>query len=695
MKSAARSISIGFYSPYIPKHFGGGERHLFTIAAILSRFYRVVVGICSQKKLTDEEIANIRLAYERQFGLDLAGVEFQASPFGTKAFPFSKLLWTKQFDKLFSVSDGSLSFSWAKQNILHLQIPFNNSQSGIINRWKLSNWKLNANSLFTKNVIERKWQTHVDSVLYPSVDIHQIQPGKKHKIILNIGRFFRQLHAKRQDVLIDAFKTLHKKYAKEMKGWKLVLIGGIEDQQYVDQLQTQAKDLPIQFIHEARHTEVIEYLQKATIYWHATGFEVDEFIHPERVEHFGITTVEAMAAGCIPMVINKGGQKEIVEHGVSGFLWNELDALIEKTLAVVHKEINLSEIAENARQRAEDFDQSHFVPEVFNLFELAVPKASQVNDDTVSVVIPTFNGKELLEKHLPAVEQCLRDEDEIVIVDDASDDNTVLFLKKKYGLKEEKDRVSFDEVLYRGKSSQSKKNLHIQVIVNKKNLRFAGAVNKGFEFATHDLVFLLNNDVSPRANVLSELLPYFTFHPERMDKRKPLPSPEEVFGVSPAELEGDKVVAGKNTLWFGRGLFNHSKATPMTTGETAWLSGGSALISKAKWQELGGLDMEYYPAYWEDIDISFRARQKGWRSYFEADAKVEHHHETTNRDALGRQKMQLLSMKNSFVFLRKHANVKQKMFFVLWLPYHLVVTNVKSEGLFIRGIGEYLKRRWQ
>ena len=66
---------------------------------------------------------------------------------------------------------------------------------------------------------------------------------------------------------------------------------------------------------------------QATLYWHATGYGENEAHHPERFEHFGITPVEAMAAGCVPIVLGKGGLPEIVEHDKSGFLWNTLDEL--------------------------------------------------------------------------------------------------------------------------------------------------------------------------------------------------------------------------------------------------------------------------------------------------------------------------------------------------------------------------------
>jgi glycosyltransferase involved in cell wall biosynthesis len=72
--------------------------------------------------------------------------------------------------------------------------------------------------------------------------------------------------------------------------------------------------------------------RRASVFWHATGYGTDEQAHPEAMEHFGIVTVEAMSAGCVPVVIARGGQPEIVQHGVSGFLWSTLDELKALTL---------------------------------------------------------------------------------------------------------------------------------------------------------------------------------------------------------------------------------------------------------------------------------------------------------------------------------------------------------------------------
>ena len=81
-----------------------------------------------------------------------------------------------------------------------------------------------------------------------------------------------------------------------------------------------------------------------------------------------MSTVEAMSAGCVPVVINKGGQKEIVSHGKSGYLWNTVDDLLEHTAALMHDHERRSVMRQHARQRFQDFDRQHFSSRLISLF---------------------------------------------------------------------------------------------------------------------------------------------------------------------------------------------------------------------------------------------------------------------------------------------------------------------------------------
>ncbi|HCC84080.1 MAG TPA: hypothetical protein DEP87_00110 [Candidatus Pacebacteria bacterium] len=274
----------------------------------------------------------------------------------------------------------------------------------------------------------------------------------------------------------------------------------------------------------------------------------------------------------------------------------------------------------------------------------------------VSVVIPNHNGVRLLEKNLPAVFKSLRAGDELVLIDDASTDESVLWIKTKFNCQQIPSFFSETE-LWQGSNSK----ITLKLLVNLKNRRFGMSCNRGVEVATHDYIFLLNSDVVPQSDVLTPLLAHFD--PEK--------NGDLVFGVGCLEVDStdNTSQAGKQQLWFERGLFFHSKASNFNSGETAWVTGGSGLFSKSKWLAIGGFNAIYYPAYWEDIDLSFQARKRGWKVLFEAKARVEHNHETTNQTIFGQKKIAEMSWRNAKKFTWRNGNFWQKLAFLLWQPY--------------------------
>ena len=305
----------------------------------------------------------------------------------------------------------------------------------------------------------------------------------------------------------------------------------------------------------------------------------------------------------------------------------------------------------------------------------------------VSIIIPTFNGQKLLERNLPAVLKCSDKADEIIVIDDASTDATIDWLLKKFQItkpclagspraeagRQAKFQINSKFKILKTKITVKAKSLGFVLIINHANSRFAESVNRGVKVAQGDHVFLLNNDVSPKADCLDKL--------KLQVKSQKL----KVFAVSCLEIEkinGKKVLGGKNKLWFERGLFQHSRADNFESGETAWASGGSALFNRHKWLALKGFDLSYYPAYWEDLDLSFRAKQRGWLVLFNSQAQVDHNHESTNKSAFGQKKIELMSMKNIILFTWKNGSLLQKLQHLLWLPYHLIFTNLRTKGLF-------------
>ncbi len=355
-----KRVTVSIYSPYLPKHFGGGEKHLLSVvAALLKKNTQVSVWVDSEEDL---ELAKAK--YQEYFGLDLMKSIWMRRPRRTI---LDKLALRSVEDVHYSVTDGSIYIPSAKCNILHVQIPFTHSL-GAWESLKLSMWQIiQTNSSFTAGFIEDSWGRRPEAVVYPVVDdvfFKTTQP--KEKVILSIGRFFTQLHSKRQDVLVSAFKKLHN--TSQADGWKLVIIGGVEDEQYFSQCQQAADGLPVEFVTDATRRSVVEWCGKASLYWHATGFEVDELEHPAMVEHFGISTAEAMAAGCVPLVVPKGGQREVLGEKIGDLGWNTQDELLEKTSALLSNPEELAVLSTWATKQAKLFDTTRFSKRIYSLF---------------------------------------------------------------------------------------------------------------------------------------------------------------------------------------------------------------------------------------------------------------------------------------------------------------------------------------
>ena len=184
-----------------------------------------------------------------------------------------------------------------------------------------------VNSQFTKKVVDKEYGIK-SIVLYPPVSSIGMS-GVKEKTILSVGRFEPSLNTKHQDILIDAFREL----SPIIPGWKLVLAGGSSSDEWLEKLKQKAAGLRVEFATNVSHTGLSDLYQKATIYWHAAGYVVDEVKNPELTEHFGISTVEAISAGCTPLVVPYGGQREIITD--SNFHWTTIPELVDKTQKVI------------------------------------------------------------------------------------------------------------------------------------------------------------------------------------------------------------------------------------------------------------------------------------------------------------------------------------------------------------------------
>lgn len=224
-----------------------------------------------------------------------------------------------------------------------------------------------ANSQFTATWVRRLWGAEAE-VVYPPVS-PEVVPGDKQPLILVLGRFFDPSHghSKKQHELLETFVAMHR--AGSMPGWRLALVGGCDsaNRDYMLAVKRAARGLPIDVHVNAPRDTVRELLAAASIYWHGSGFGEDPDSHPERFEHFGISVIEAMAAGAAPIVFGAAGPAEIVRDGVDGVLWRTLGQLQQATLDLAHDGARRAHLAQNAIARADEFGADVFARQLRSL----------------------------------------------------------------------------------------------------------------------------------------------------------------------------------------------------------------------------------------------------------------------------------------------------------------------------------------
>jgi hypothetical protein len=129
---------------------------------------------------------------------------------------------------------------------------------------------------------------------------------------------------------------------------------------YLQRCVEAAAGYPIEVRADVPLKELIDLYGESTLCWNATGYGEDADLHPDRFEHFGITTVEAMASGCVPLSLSRAGQPEIIEQGVSGVLWETLDELAAETRRLVASPGLVKEMADAAVERSQVFTYEQF-----------------------------------------------------------------------------------------------------------------------------------------------------------------------------------------------------------------------------------------------------------------------------------------------------------------------------------------------
>jgi GT2 family glycosyltransferase len=248
-----------------------------------------------------------------------------------------------------------------------------------------------------------------------------------------------------------------------------------------------------------------------------------------------------------------------------------------------------------------------------------------VSRSDVSIVIPTWNGRHLLERFLPSVVEAARQHAigtgaavEIVVVDDGSTDGSLAWIESRAGAC----------------------SIPLRAVRLDRNMGFVVACNRGVGAASHPLIFLLNNDVEVARDVLSRLV--------RAIHRGIPEGPLLAVHCRAVDVATGRDVGTGKTGRFARGFLrvhrsyaaidspaSHDTAPAAREPSSApsypsmFAGGGSALFDRTRFLELGGFDELFAPFYLEDVELSYRAWKRGLAVGYEPHSIVRHQFSST------------------------------------------------------------------
>src|SRR3989344_4635364 len=280
----------------------------------------------------------------------------------------------------------------------------------------------------------------------------------------------------------------------------------------------------------------------------------------------------------------------------------------------------------------------------------------------ISIIIPNYNGEELLRKNLPKVFEAAKywheqqgGQTEIIVVDDCSKDNSIEEIK--YQISKIKNTYKISKIV-------------IKYLINDMNLGFASTVNRGVKESQGEIIILINTDVRPEKDFLIPLLSHF--------------KDEDVFAVGCMDKsieDGKTILRGRGIGKWQRGFLVHARGE-VDKINTLWVNGGSGAFRKSIWDKLGGFDPLYNPFYYEDIDISYRAQKSGFKVAFESKSVVVHEHgKGAIKKKYSAAQIKTIAYKNQFIFAWKNGtDVNLRIAHILWLPYHFIKALLRGDG---------------
>ncbi|MCK9223791.1 MAG: glycosyltransferase family 2 protein [Candidatus Muirbacterium halophilum] len=282
---------------------------------------------------------------------------------------------------------------------------------------------------------------------------------------------------------------------------------------------------------------------------------------------------------------------------------------------------------------------------------------------SISIIIPNYNGTDLLKKNLPFVYEALNTSNvkdfEIIISDDNSTDDSIFFIKENY-----KDII---------------------LLESKENLGFSGNINKGIRAASKELVFLLNSDVELTPNYFEPLLNYFD-HKDTFGVMGKIVSIDNKKLQDYAKYPKIKYCKIKSTR-----NYRFENESENESYYTFFLSGANALIDRKKLIELDCFNELFSPFYYEDVELSFKAWRLGYKCYFEKKSICKHPYSVTIQKTAKKKKIKFITRKNRIILHYLHLNGISLAFYFISLLIFSIFKLLVLDFMEINAIFIFLK----
>ncbi len=275
----------------------------------------------------------------------------------------------------------------------------------------------------------------------------------------------------------------------------------------------------------------------------------------------------------------------------------------------------------------------------------------------VSIIIPNYNGEQILSRALTSVTEAVRayaGQCEIIVVDDASQDNSIDLISKYFP--------------------------DVKLVRHEKNRGFSEAAHSGVHAAVYPIILLLNSDVYPERDFLAPLVQWF--------------SREDTFSVSPLILDpnGNPTRVSWNLVTLIRGEIR-SRNWDLTTAldlnqkrhslKSLFAAGGSAAIRRDMFLQLDGFLSIYRPFYYEDRDLGTRAWKHGWKTYFEPQSRVVHDHSSTIKRFFSSKKTKIIRRRNRLFYLWLHLSTRTLFLsHIPWIFVRLLSRLLRLDGVY-------------